>query len=283
MQLQQHFVIEVSCGLTAADFIAARCDLPKARIKDAMNKGAVWLKRGKRPQVRLRRAKAELQAGDELFVYYDDEVLKRIPGEPRVVADLNGYSVWYKPPGVLSQGTEWGDHCSMLRIAEQAADSTREVFLVHRLDREASGLMILAHNRRTAADLSKLFEERRVEKSYRVEALGQVGEIGATTTIREALDGKAAVTHVIMEKFNAYINASTVLVTIETGRKHQIRRHLAGIGHPVMGDPLYGENNKNREGMRLKCIQLSFRCPLSGDTRSFSLEEEPLEDEEAGD
>jgi len=277
MQLQQHLVIEASCGLTAADFIAARCDLPKGRIKDAMNKGAVWLKRGKRSQVRLRRAKAELQAGDELFVYYDDEVLKRIPGEPRVIADLNAYSVWYKPPGVLSQGTEWGDHCSMLRIAEQAADSTREVFLVHRLDREASGLMILAHNRRTAADLSKLFEERRVEKSYRVEALGQVGEVGSTATIRDALDGKEAVTHVTVEKFNAYINASTVLVTIETGRKHQIRRHLAGIGHPVMGDPSYGENNKNRDGMQLKCIKLAFRCPLSGNIRNFSLEEEDAE------
>jgi len=280
MQLQLHLVIEVSCGLTAADFIAARCELPKVRIKDAMNKGAVWLKRGKRAQVRLRRAKAELHAGDELFVYYDDEVLKRIPGEPRVIADLNAYSVWYKPPGVLSQGTEWGDHCAMLRIAEQAADSTREVFLVHRLDREASGLMIIAHNRRTAADLSKLFEDRRVEKSYRVEALGEVGEIGTTTTIRDALDGKEAITHVTVEKFNVYIKASTLLVTIDTGRKHQIRRHLAGIGHPVMGDPSYGENNKNRDGMQLKCIRLAFRCPLSGETRSFSLEEETLEGEE---
>jgi len=273
MQLQQHLVIEASCGLTAADFIAARCDLPKVRIKDAMNKGAVWLKRGKRPQVRLRRAKAELQAGDELFVYYDDEVLKRVPGEPRVIEDLNAYSVWYKPAGVLSQGTEWGDHCSMLRIAEQAADSTREVFLVHRLDREASGLMIIAHNRRAAADLSKLFEERRVEKAYRIEVLGQVGEVGAKTTIRDALDDKEAITHITVEKFNAYTNASTLLVAIETGRKHQIRRHLAGIGHPVMGDPQYGDNNKNRDGMQLKCIGLSFRCPLTGYPRHFALDD----------
>lgn len=271
MQLQQHLVIDVSCGLTAADFIAERCDLPKVRIKDAMNKGAVWLKRGKRPQVRLRRAKAELFAGDELFVYYDDEVLRRIPGEPRVIEDLNAYSVWFKPAGVLSQGTEWGDHCSMLRIAEQAADSTREVFLVHRLDREASGLMIIAHNRRAAADLSKLFEERKVEKTYRVEVLGQVGDVGSKRTINEALDGKEAITHITVEKFNAYTNASTLLVTIDTGRKHQIRKHLAAIGHPVMGDPLYGEGNRNRDGMQLKCIELAFRCPLTSYPRRFSL------------
>lgn len=273
MQLQQHLVIEASCGLTAADFIAARCDLPKARVKDAMNKGAVWLKRGKRSQTRLRRAKAELYAGDELFVYYDDEVLKRLPGEPRVIEDLNAYSVWYKPPGVLSQGTEWGDHCAMLRIAEQAADSTREVYLVHRLDREASGLMILAHNRRAAADLSKLFEERKVEKAYRVEVLGQVGAEGDQRTISDALDGKDATTHVVVEKFNAYTNASTLLVSIDTGRKHQIRRHLAAIGHPVMGDPLYGDGNKNRDGMQLKCVRLAFRCPLTGETRIFTLDD----------
>lgn len=273
MQLQQHLVIDASCGLTAADFIAAHCELPKVRIKDAMNKGAVWLKRGKRPQTRLRRAKAELFAGDELFVYYDDEVLKRIPGEPRVIEDLNAYSVWYKPAGVLSQGTEWGDHCSMLRIAEQAADSTREIFLVHRLDREASGVMILAHNRRTAADLSKLFEERKVEKTYRVEVLGQMGEVGAGRTLNDPIDGKEAITHVTVEKFNTYINATTLKVSIDTGRKHQIRKHLAGIGHPVMGDPLYGEGNKNRDGMQLKCIELKFRCPLSGTMRSFTLDD----------
>lgn len=273
MQLQQHLIIDASCGLTAVDFIASHCELPKVRIKDAMNKGAVWLKRGKRPQTRLRRAKAELFAGDELFVYYDDEVLKRIPGEPRVIEDLNAYSVWYKPAGVLSQGTEWGDHCSMLRIAEQAADSTREVFLVHRLDREASGVMILAHNRRTAADLSRLFEERKVEKTYRVEVLGQVGDTGSKRTLNEPIDGKEAITHFTVEKYNAYINASVLIVSIDTGRKHQIRKHLAGIGHPVMGDPLYGEGNKNRDGMQLKCIELKFRCPLSGSIRSFTLDD----------
>jgi len=273
MQLESHFVIEASCGLTAADFIAAQTDLPKARVKDAMNKGAVWLKRGKRPQTRLRRAKAELFARDELHVYYDDEVLKRIPGDPRVIEDLDAYSVWYKPAGVLSQGTEWGDHCSILRMAEQACDSTREMYLVHRLDREASGLMLIAHHRRAAADLSKLFEDRKVEKAYRVEVLGKAGELGEKRTINAALDGKEAITHFEVEKFNDYINASTLLVSIDTGRKHQIRRHLAAIGHPVMGDPLYGEGNKNRDGMQLKCIALTFRCPLSGGIRRFTLDD----------
>lgn len=278
MQLESHLVIEASCGLTAADYIASQTDLPKARVKDAMNKGAVWLKRGKRPLIRLRRAKAELFAGDELHVYYDDELLKRIPGEPRVIEDLDAYSVWFKPAGVLSQGTEWGDHCAMLRLAEQASGSTREALLVHRLDREASGLMIIAHNRRAAADLSKLFEERKVEKSYRVEALGKVGEPGDKHTINAPIDGKEAITHYVVEKFNDYTNTSTLLVNIDTGRKHQIRRHLAAVGHPVMGDPLYGEGNKNRDGMQLKCIALKFRCPLSGEVRSFSLDEKNLGD-----
>lgn len=52
------------------------------------------------------------------------------------------------------------------------------------------------------------------------------------------------------------------MVHIETGRLHQIRRHFEMIGHPVIGDPRYGKGNKNNEGLRLKCVEIAFHCPI---------------------
>jgi len=64
---------------------------------------------------------------------------------------------------------------------------------------------------------------------------------------------------------------STLLVEIETGRMHQIRRHLAGAGIPVMGDPRYGTGNKDGRPMRLTACELSWRCPITGEERVHSL------------
>src|SRR5690606_8635717 len=113
---------------------------PKGRIKDAMNKGAVWHKRGSKTR-RLRRATQILSAGDELALYYNPDVLALVPPAPVLLADESQYSVWIKPAGLLAQGSQEGDHCALLRLAELALG--RPVFLVHRLDREAAGLMLI--------------------------------------------------------------------------------------------------------------------------------------------
>ena len=68
---------------------------------------------------------------------------------------------------------------------------------------------------------------------------------------------------------------TTLEVTIEAGRHHQIRRHPDAIGHPVLGDPRYGAGNKNREGMRLAAVYLAFRDPLTGEDVELRLPEVP--------
>ncbi len=60
-------------------------------------------------------------------------------------------------------------------------------------------------------------------------------------------------------------------MTIETGRQHQIRRHLESIGHPVLGDPRYGAGNKNRDGMRLAAVFLAFEEPFTGEAIELAL------------
>lgn len=277
MSLDQEFLrldvaLEVEPGdsMIAVDFLMDNVDLSKSRLKDIMNKGAVWLKRGSGPKKRLRRAMTDLKAGDILEVYYDERLLSLKPAKANLLDDQEVYSVWVKPAGMLTQGTEWCDHTSLMRQVELHFHPRREVFLIHRLDREASGLVVFAHNRRIAAQLSKLFQENGIEKKYRIEVLGELGQPGEQGTIETPLDDKACRTRYQVVKYEPHTNASKVDVWIDTGRKHQIRRHFDSIGHPVMGDPKYGQGNKNREGMKLTAVELTFESPITHKPVTYS-------------
>lgn len=246
---------------TACDFLASRTALSRSSVKDAMNKGALRVARGRGGMKRLRRATAQLKAGDKVEFYYDEELLSLKPAGAICIEDLQYYSVWYKPPGLLAQGTAFGDHCSLTRQAEMLSPR-RPVFLVHRLDREAEGLMLLAHSRFAASKLSTVFRENGITKRYFAKVLGKIEEEGYKGRIELPLDGKEAITHFEVGSFDHESNTSSVILTIRTGRLHQIRRHMELIGHPVIGDPRYGKGNKNTEGMQLSAISLAFFCPL---------------------
>ncbi len=140
--------------------------------------------------------------------------------------------------------------------------SAREVFLVHRLDREASGLMLVAHSRVAAARLSALFQKNLIVKGYHAEVLGNAGETGRHGHIAFPLDGKPSLTEFKVGSYDPEKNTSIVHVRIRTGRLHQIRRHFDMIGFPVLGDPRYGKGDKNREGMQLRAVSLRFLCPF---------------------
>ena len=254
---------------TVCSFLAAYSELPKLRIKDAMGKGAVWLKRKKGKELRIRRATASIKPGDTLSLFYDEAVLALTPPQAECIDDRKHYSVWYKPDGILSQGTRYGDHCSLLRQAELFFKPRRKVFLIHRLDREASGVILIAHGKDAAGRLTHLFQKQKIVKRYRAVVLGNIAAEMPSGTIEKPLDGKAAVTEFAVEDYNAETNTSSLHIVIRTGRKHQIRRHLDMIGFPVMGDPRYGKGNKNKEGMQLTAVALEFQCPFSGDHLKF--------------
>ncbi len=256
----------------AADLLAEQVPtLSKGRLKDAMNKGAVLWQRGKQ-QKRLRRAQSKIAAGEQLHLHYDDDILQR-QCEPAVcIADQQHYSIWYKPPGMLSQGNEWGDHLSLLRFAELYFDNKRQVFLVHRLDREASGLVILAHQSKTAALFSQLIQQHRISKEYQVLVLGQLPpEILQAAKITLPLDGKSCETRFRLAQYQPQAERSLLDIALISGRKHQIRRHFAAVGHPVMGDPRYGEHNQDPAGLGLQAVALSFQLPGQSQRQQFSL------------
>lgn len=260
------FETTVDSPTTAVDALADISGLSKQKIKDAMAKGACWWQvKGK--TVRLRKAKRLLKPGTHIQLFYDDQVLARHPEQPRLVENTGRYSVWHKPHGLLSQGSQWGDHCSLLRLAETILATP--CFLVHRLDADAAGLMLIAHDGKAAAALSQLFSGRTVTKVYQASVEGEL--ICQDRLIETPLDGKTAVSRVSTLKTDPDGGTSRVQVIIETGRKHQIRRHLAGIGHPIVGDRLYGESHP--DGLRLEAVYLAFHCPLTNRQQAFG--EEP--------
>lgn len=254
--------------LALADFLAGQTGLAKARIKGCMEKGGVLLGRAGGKFVRARKAKTLLRPGDLVRLAYDPEILNQEPPTPQLIADLTDYSIWDKPAGLLAQGTQFGDHCSLLRLAQLAFTPPRESFLVHRLDREASGLMLIAHAKQAAAELSRLFQTHQVVKEYEITVRG-LWDQTATGTIALALDNQEAVTDYRLQTLNPEQGTSRLLVTLHTGRLHQIRRHFALSGFPVMGDPRYGTGNKNRAGLALRAVHLAFACPLTGQPRDF--------------
>lgn len=263
MKLEAHATVG-SDGENAVDVLHRETGLPRQRIKHAMTQGAVWLTRGRKTQ-RIRRAKRELSSGDEVHLYYDEEILAKRPTPPKLIADVGGYSVWDKAPGLRSQGSKWGDHCTVVRWAEQHITPQRSGFTVHRLDRAASGLILVAHSKKIAAALSSIFRSRKVEKRYVVTVHGDFGGHPDPLRVEATIDGKSAVSEVALLGVTRDRRYSQLEVRIETGRKHQIRRHLAGLSYPVIGDRLYGTGGDDGVDLQLRACLLAFRCPVSGE------------------
>jgi len=157
-----------------------------------------------------------------------------------------------KPSGLLSQpglGPELADS-----LISRAQERWPEARLVHRLDRDTSGLILLARDATTHRALSAAFAERRVRKTYLAVVQGLPADRGgvinqplariATRPPRYGVvpleqGGKPALTRWrVLRRFEG---SSLLLLQPRTGRSHQLRVHLADLGHPVLGDPLYGD------------------------------------------
>ena len=147
--------------------------------------------------------------------------------------------------------------------------------IVHRLDKDTSGLLIVAKNDKAHIQMSKQIQNREVKKIYIALVRGVIPENEATINMpigRSMQDrkkmavtkkGKEAITHFqVLERFDKY---TLLKVKIDTGRTHQIRVHMAEIGHPVVGDMLYsnGKNEFGVEGQMLHATSLDFKHPIT--------------------
>ena len=169
--------------------------------------------------------------------------------------------------------------------------------IVHRLDKDTSGLMVVARTLPTYTALVDLLSRHEVERHYEAVVLGTMVAGGTVNqpigrsmgdrlrqSVRDEEDGKRAITHYrLRERFRAH---SLLQCQLETGRTHQIRVHMAHIGHPLIGDPLYGGGLKLPKGasaelantlrgfrrQALHAEKLSFVHPATGEDLSFSAE-----------
>jgi len=255
------------------------CSLSNSQLKQAISQGALWITRGKTTQ-RFRRIKKTLKLGDKLHFYYDEHVLNQQPSEAILIADCIDYSVWYKPYGMLSQGSKWSDHCTIARWAQIHLTPERAVFIVHRLDRAATGLILIGHSKKAARALSKMFEEHSLEKIYHIIVHGDHRLRPQPDKLVTDIDGKNASSTFTHLEYDQETNASLVQVKIDSGRKHQIRIHAASIDMPVVGDRLHGKkenefvgSNEMNVDLQLCAVSLSFICPLSREKREFFLPE----------
>jgi len=230
----------------------------------AATRGAVWLRRRRSngqfaKLARIRNLDDPIIDGSELFANLNPQVLAAQCEQPTLIEQHPNYSFWFKPRGVLSQGSKWGDHTAMPSLVAAASD--RVCHLVHRLDRTACGVMVIAHTRPAVRELTALFAKRRVVKRYIVQVHGQWKH--ALPYLMDApLDEREAITEVLDADVNADKAISELRVRIHSGRKHQIRRHLAEAHYPVVGDSRYGEADKDVL-LALMATDIEFDCPFS--------------------
>lgn len=274
---------EISCLITRdncqnkpSQLLAQASSLSVATVKDAMKKGAVWLVRGNKKQ-RLRRASKPLRPDDKLQLFYNPQILEQQVPEPSLIEDAGDYSIWFKPYGLYCQGSRWGDFCSIHRWVEQyflQYDQQKPVFLVHRLDRATSGLLLLAHTKNAARLFSEAFAQGRMDKRYRALVKGDFSSYEDWLEVDRAVEGKVAKSRFRFLEGGA--DRSLLDVQLLTGRKHQIRQHLSGIGFPIVGDRLYGNGEADGIDLQLQSVNLSFRCPISGSDKSYRVPDSKL-------
>lgn len=254
--------------------LAEKTELSQAKIKDAMQKGAVWLIRGNDKR-RLRRATKPLRIGDTLEINYNAELLNQLVPKPQLIHDADHYSVWYKPYGLYCQGSRWGDFASINRWVElnqskfmQRAE--RPVHLVHRLDRATTGLILLCHSKRAARLFSAMFEESKIDKRYQAIVCGDFSRVPKEYEVDRMVDGKPA--RSIFSYVKHKQDCSLVDVRLLTGRKHQIRQHLSALGYPIVGDRLYGNGTVTGKDLQLQAVSLRFICPINNLEKCYSVE-----------
>jgi 23S rRNA pseudouridine1911/1915/1917 synthase len=260
-------------------FIAARGGISRGEARRALDAGGVFLD-GKR----CKTASRETQPGQKVVVNLEEggqgpAKAAKLGRERLLFADAHLVAV-DKPAGVPSQATLTGDRGTLPDLVEGLLDAP--VFLVHRLDRETSGVMLLARTQAVANKLSALFEKRVPKKTYlalcsavpwppegRIDvAMGPDPQRPGARMVRP--DGHSAVTSYRTLEMNG---AVLVEAQPETGRTHQIRVHLAHAGAPLLGDRRYrgpamvGEIAIPRVMLHAKRLELPH--PITGDALVF--------------
>lgn len=219
---------------------------------------------------------------------------------PSILAEEKDYLIINKPCGLLTHNTE-KENYSLAEFLSKKYPEIKKVGedklrpgIVHRLDKEASGLLVVARNQKMFEFLKQQFKDRTVDKEYSVLVHGKVSadtgiidfpldrsknneRMAAMPKIVGGLEneeGKKALTEFWVEQ--KFVNFSLLTVKIHTGRMHQIRAHFLAYNHPVVGDPLYFQKKQKRRWdeelgrLFLHCFRLEF-TDLEGNRQKYEI------------
>ena len=223
------------------------------------------LQPGDRVQIHTRVASDEVTMTGVNIIHEDDDLI-----------------VIEKEAGLLSIASDDEKHMTAYR---QLTDYVRSVhaknriFVVHRLDRDTSGVMIFAKSKEVQQTLQNTWQESVPERAYIALVEGTVTKDGTVISwltenktfmvysSQRENDGQKAITHYKVLESNR--NFSLLQVNLETGRKNQIRVHMKDIDHPVIGDKKYGSRNNSLGRLGLHAHAIAFTHPTSGEKMRF--------------
>lgn len=244
---------------------ATRSALKKAikkgyvRVNDTTATTATFLHGGERITLTIPEAAKPRRVLDlPLRVHYEDEHL----------------AVIEKPPGIQVTGNRFRTIVNALpqNLRPSTLPDATRPHPAHRLDFGTTGILLVGKTSRCTRALNQLFKEKRVEKTYYAVT---IGEMSGNGTINTPVDDRASVSHYAVTHSvpsSRFGQLNLVRLTPETGRRHQLRKHLSGLGHPILGDQDYGTDGLilMGKGIYLHAHALRFVHPHSREEVSFT-------------
>lgn len=258
-------------------FVQGLIDEKKVKANNKVIKSNYKLKKGDFIEVEVPEPVELNVSAEEMnldIVYEDEDVLVVNKEKGIVVHPAPGNYTGTLVNGILH-------HCSDL----SGINGVIRPGIVHRIDKDTSGILVIAKNDETHNDLAAQFKEHSIKREYYALVEGKFSKVEGTVDkpisrdkkerIKMAInsDGKRAVTHYeVLEQYDKGV--SLVKCTLETGRTHQIRVHMASIGHPLVGDLVYGYKRQkfNIEGQALHAKTLGFIHPRTKEYMEFTSE-----------
>ena len=256
MNTQIFIVSGMDRGKPLLDFLSTGLSLSRRKAKSLLDARIVFVN-----HKRVWMARHILMPGDEVEIQATADRPVRTQNLPRILFEDHDYIVVDKPSGMVSNGPDSLEQLLRDRL------KIPTLVAVHRLDRDTTGCNLFSRSTASRDRIIPLFKDHRVLKIYNAIVLGRVGE--DPKEISSPIDGQTAITRI--ERILAVNKmASHLLVKVDTGRTHQIRKHLASIHHPIVGDKVYTTGPQAEDALRkvrrqmLHASRLLFQHPSTG-------------------